>query len=88
MQALDWQCSLPRLRAARRPGDARVLVGTGPQLEWEAGVRSFRLKVSLQTQNPTYSMFVLDDTERGVLAGTSGASTYAGTALAIANSRS
>ena len=57
-------------------------------LEWEAGVRSFRLKVSLQTQNPTYSMFVLDDTERGVLAGTSGASTYAGTALAIANSRS
>ena len=57
-------------------------------LEWEAGVRSFRLKVSLQTQNPTYTMFVLDDTERGVLAGTDGASTYAGTALAIANSRS
>jgi predicted dehydrogenase len=57
-------------------------------LEWEASVRSFRLKVSLQTQNPTYTMFVLDDTERGVLAGTDGATTYAGTALAIANSRS
>lgn len=57
-------------------------------LEWSAGVRSFGLKVSLQTQNPEYTMFVLDDETRGVLAGTDGATTYAGTALAIANLRS
>jgi hypothetical protein len=57
-------------------------------LEWSAGVRSFGLKVSLQTQNPDYTMFVLDDEVRGVLAGTDGFTTYAGTALAIANLRS
>ena len=57
-------------------------------LEWSAGVRSFGLKVSLQTQNPDYTMFVLDDEVRGVLAGTDGFNTYAGTALAIANLRS
>jgi hypothetical protein len=44
--------------------------------------------VSLQTQNPDYTMFVLDDEVRGVLAGTDGFNTYAGTALAIANLRS
>jgi len=57
-------------------------------LEWTAGVRSFGLKVSLQTQNPDYTMFVLDDAVRGVLAGTDGAVTYEGTALALTGSRS
>ena len=57
-------------------------------LEWQAGVRSFGLKVSLQTQNPNYTMFILDDAVRGVLAGTDGVTTYAGTALAVAASRS
>ena len=57
-------------------------------LEWQAGVRSFGLKVSLQTQNPDYTMFVLDDEVRGVLAGTDGVTTYAGTALAVAATRS
>ena len=57
-------------------------------LEWSVGVRSFGLKVSLQTQNPDYTMFVLDDAVRGVLAGTAGAIEYAGTALALAGSRS
>jgi hypothetical protein len=57
-------------------------------LDWEASVRSFRLKVALQTQNPTYTMFVLDDEVRGVLAGTDGVTTYSGTALAVAAVRS
>jgi hypothetical protein len=57
-------------------------------LEWSAGVRSFGLKVSLQTQNPDYTMFVLDDEVRGVLAGTDGGTTYTGTALALAAPRS
>jgi hypothetical protein len=57
-------------------------------LEWSAGVRSFGLKVSLQTQNPDYTMFVLDDEVRGVLAGTDGGTTYTGTALALAALRS
>lgn len=57
-------------------------------LEWEAGVRSFRLKVSLQTVNPDYVLFVLDDTVRGVLAGTDGATTYEGQKLGLVALRS
>lgn len=52
-------------------------------LEWEASVRSFDLKVSLQTQNPTYELFVLDDATRGVLAGTDGVTTYEGVKLSL-----
>ena len=57
-------------------------------LEWEAGVRFFRLKVSLQTVNPEYVLFVLDDTVRGVLAGTDGGTTYAGQGLGLIALRS
>jgi hypothetical protein len=57
-------------------------------LEWSVGVRSFGLKISLQTQNPEYVMFVLDDTARGVLAGTSGATTYEGQKLGLVALRS
>lgn len=57
-------------------------------MEWRAGVRSFELKVSLQTQNPAYELFVLDDTVRGVLAGTDGGTTYAGTGLSLLSVRS
>ena len=57
-------------------------------LEWSAGVRAFSLKVSLQTQNPAYELFVLDDTVRGVLAGTDGATTYDGKQLGLVSVRS
>ena len=57
-------------------------------LEWQAGVRSFGLKVSLQTQNPDYVMFVLDDATRGVLGGTDGSTTYEGKKLGLVSLRS
>lgn len=57
-------------------------------IEWSAGTRSFGLKVSLQTQNPAYELFVLDDAARGVLAGTDGATTYTGTPLSLLSARS
>jgi len=57
-------------------------------LEWSAGVRSFTVKVSLQTLNPDYTMFVLDDDVRGVLAGVDGATTYEGVALGLMSLRS
>jgi hypothetical protein len=57
-------------------------------VEWSAGTRSFGLKVSLQTQNPAYELFVLDDAVRGVLAGTDGATTYTGTPLSLLSARS
>ena len=57
-------------------------------LEWSASTRSFGLKVSLQTQNPDYVMFVLDDEVRGVLAGTDGATTYEGQKLGLVSLRS
>ena len=57
-------------------------------LEWSAGVRQFTLKVSLQTQNPAYTLFVLDDSVRGVLGGTDGVTTYTGTKLSLVAARS
>lgn len=57
-------------------------------IEWQAGVRSFDLKVSLQTQNPTYELFVLDDATRGVLGGTDGVTTYEGVKLSLVGTRS
>lgn len=57
-------------------------------VDWRAGVRSFELKVALQTQNPAYELFVLDDTTRGVLAGTDGVTTYTGTQLSLLSLRS
>lgn len=57
-------------------------------LEWSAGVRQFGLKISLQTQNPAYELFVLDDDARGVLAGTDGATTYDGKQLGLVSLRS
>lgn len=57
-------------------------------LEWSAGVRSFSLKVSLQSTNPDFVMFVLDDDVRGVLAGVDGGTTYDGVALGLLSLRS
>lgn len=57
-------------------------------LDWTAAVRSFELKVSLQTQNPAYELFVLDDTTRGILGGTDGATTYDGRQLGLVSLRS
>jgi hypothetical protein len=57
-------------------------------IDWQVGVRSFGLTLSLQTLNPSYTMFVLDDPVRGVLAGTDGVEIFAGTALAVATPRS
>ena len=57
-------------------------------IEWQAKTRSFGLKLSLQTLNPSYTMFVLDDDVRGVLAGTDGVTVYTGTALAVTAPRS
>jgi hypothetical protein len=56
-------------------------------LEWSASVRSFSLKVSLQTVNPDYTLFVLDDTTRGVLAGTEGGDTFDGNPLGLISIR-
>ena len=57
-------------------------------LDWRASVRSFELKVSLQTQSPDYVLFVLDDSVRGVLGGVDGATTYEGVPLSLVASRS
>jgi hypothetical protein len=57
-------------------------------LDWRASVRSFELKVSLQTQAPDYVLFVLDDSVRGVLAGVDGAITYEGVPLSLLAPRS
>jgi hypothetical protein len=57
-------------------------------IEWSAGTRSFGLKLSLQTQNSAYELFVLDDTVRGVLAGIDGGTNYTGTPLSLLSARS
>lgn len=54
-------------------------------LEWTAGVRSFNCKVSLQTLNPEFVMFVLDDPDRGLLGQNDGTG---GTPLGVATPRS
>jgi hypothetical protein len=57
-------------------------------IEWSANVRSFELELSLQTINPEYVLFVLDDPDRAVLSGVDGSTTYTGPPLSLIEVRS
>jgi hypothetical protein len=57
-------------------------------IEWSANTRSFELELSLQTLNPDYVLFVLDDPDRAVLSGVDGSTTYVGPPLSLIEVRS
>jgi hypothetical protein len=57
-------------------------------IEWSANARSFELELSLQTLNPDYVLFVLDDPDRAVLSGVDGSTTYVGPPLSLIEVRS
>ena len=57
------------IRVAHRTPDGRTITvdAVVRGLSWAAGVRSFDLTLSLQTQNPQVGTFILDDLANGVL---------------------
>jgi hypothetical protein len=57
------------VRVAHRTPDGRTITVDAivRGLAWSAGVRSFDLTLSLQTQNPQVGTFILDDLANGVL---------------------